>query len=193
MTSKLLLEAGFSSYVSRWGWMAPPGALTNFTQVTQLAPFMVFRGLDDYFNNFQSPNVWRASASYVTGAHSLKFGYQGAYLIEEIEDFANYDEPDVSVLRAESADRHDDAHRAVADQQPDRVRGVLCAGPVDARVGMTLQGAVRYDRAWSFFPADAQRRAECRPVQSAADHCSRRRTASTPSTTSRRAWAWRGM
>ena len=89
LTSRLLLEAGFSSYVSRWGWMAPPGALTNFTPVTQIAPFMVFRGLDNYFNNFQSPNVWRASASYVTGAHSLKFGYQGAYLIEEIEDFAN--------------------------------------------------------------------------------------------------------
>jgi hypothetical protein len=32
------------------------------TQVTQLAPFMQFRGLDDYSNNFQSPNVWRASA-----------------------------------------------------------------------------------------------------------------------------------
>jgi len=75
VTSKLLLEAGFSSYVSRWGWMAPPGALTNFTQVTQLAPFMVFRGLDDYFNNYQSPDVWRASVSYVTGAHSMKFGY----------------------------------------------------------------------------------------------------------------------
>src|SRR5215471_11051815 len=41
VTSKLLLEAGFSSYVSRWGWMNPPGSLTNFTQVTQLAPFQV--------------------------------------------------------------------------------------------------------------------------------------------------------
>ena len=89
--------------MSHWGWMAPPGALTNFTPVTQLAPFQLFRGLDNYFSNYQSPNVWRASASYVTGAHSMKFGYQGAYLIEEIEDFANTHEPDVSVPRAQTS------------------------------------------------------------------------------------------
>jgi hypothetical protein len=34
VTSKLLLDAGFSSYVSRWGWMKPPGAITNLIQVT---------------------------------------------------------------------------------------------------------------------------------------------------------------
>jgi hypothetical protein len=118
VTSRLLLEAGVSSYVSRWGWLAPPGALTNFTPVTQIVPFKQFRGLDDYFNNFQSPTVWRGSASYVTGAHSMKFGYQGAYLIEEIEDF-EHDEPDLYVLQPELADQPDDAHRAMADQQPD--------------------------------------------------------------------------
>ncbi|HUK34550.1 MAG TPA: TonB-dependent receptor, partial [Vicinamibacterales bacterium] len=63
VTSKLLLEAGLSTYTSRWGWMAPPGATTNLTQVTQLVPFMQFRGLDDFFNNFQSPTVWRAVGS----------------------------------------------------------------------------------------------------------------------------------
>src|SRR5215467_1334958 len=153
MTSKLLLEAGFSSYVSRWGWMAPPGALTNFTQVTQIIPFQVFRGLDDYFNNFQSPNVWRASASYVTGAHSLKFGYQGAYLIEEIEDFANStnltylffgpNQPIGLTMRIAPWEISNRTEYAAFYAQDQWTLGRL-----------TLQGALRYDRAWSFFPAD---------------------------------------
>jgi hypothetical protein len=104
VTSKLLLEAGFSSYVSRWGWMNPPGSLTNMTQVTQLAPFMQFRGLDDYFNNFQSPNVWRASASYVTGAHSPE-GRLSGRTDREDRGLCERHEPDLSLLRAESADR----------------------------------------------------------------------------------------
>ena len=37
VTSRLLLEAGFSSFHSRWGWTPPPGALTNFIPVTETA------------------------------------------------------------------------------------------------------------------------------------------------------------
>ena len=33
ITNQLLLEAGSSSYFSRWGWMEPPGAVTNLTAV----------------------------------------------------------------------------------------------------------------------------------------------------------------
>ena len=39
-------------------------------------------------NNHQTHNVWRASASYVTGAHSMKVGYQAAYEVTDI--FGNY-------------------------------------------------------------------------------------------------------
>ena len=30
-------------------------------------------------DNDANPNNWRASMSYVTGAHNLKVGYQGSY------------------------------------------------------------------------------------------------------------------
>ncbi len=151
VTSKLLLEAGFSSYVSRWGWMNPPGALTNMTQVTQLAPFMQFRGLDDYFNNFQSPNVWRASASYVTGAHSLKVGYQGAYLIEEIEDFAN--DTNLTYLFFGPNQPIGITMRIAPWQISNRTEYAAFYAQDQWTLGrMTLQGALRYDRAWSFFP-----------------------------------------
>jgi len=153
VTSKLLLEAGVSSYTSQWGWMAPPGALTNFTQVTQLAPFMVFRGLDDYFNNYQSPKVWRASASYVTGAHSMKFGYQGAYFTEEIEDFAS--STNLTYLFLGPNQPIGLTMRIAPWQISDRTESAALYAQDQWTLGrFTLQGAIRYDRAWSFFPAD---------------------------------------
>jgi len=153
VTSKLLLEAGFSSYMSHWGWMAPPGALTNFTPVQQLAPFQLFRGLDNFFSNYQSPNVWRASASYVTGAHSLKFGYQGAYLIEEIEDSAN--STNLTYLFLGPSQPIGITMRIAPWQISNRTQYTSLYAQDQWTVGrLTLQGAVRYDRAWSYFPAD---------------------------------------
>ena len=39
--------------------------------------------------NYDNPNTWRASASYVTGGHSFKVGYVGGYLREDIENHGN--------------------------------------------------------------------------------------------------------
>jgi hypothetical protein len=100
-TNRLLLEAGYSTFISRWGGQDPGGALVDFIPVTEqsaractaanpcpdgrtegnLVPFanFTYRGLDGRFGNEQQPQVWRASASYVTGSHNLKFGTQGAY------------------------------------------------------------------------------------------------------------------
>ncbi len=154
VTSKLLLEAGVSSYTSRWGWMAPPGALTNLTQVTQIVPFQQFRGLDDFFNNFQSPTVWRASASYVTGAHSMKFGYQGAYFVEDIEEFGNSTNLTYTFLFPQ--DPISLKMRIYPWQITDRTESAAFYAQDQWTLGrLTLQGALRYDRAWSFFPAGA--------------------------------------
>ena len=132
---------------------APPGALTNFTPVTQIVPFKQFRGLDDYFNNFQSPSVWRASASYVTGAHSMKFGYQGAYLIEEIEDFSNT--TNLTYLFLGPNQPIGLTMRIAPWEISDRTESSAFYAQDQWTLGrVTLQGALRYDRAWSFFPAD---------------------------------------
>ena len=94
MTSRLLLEAGASTYISKWGWMEQPGAILNLNQVQEQAaqsgvfadgtPWsmpanLTYRALDWNFNNMQNPTTWRAAASYVTGAHSMKIGYVAAY------------------------------------------------------------------------------------------------------------------
>jgi hypothetical protein len=155
VTAKLLLEAGFSSYVSRWGWMRPPGAITNLEQVTDFgrpAPPFQYRALDDFFNNYQSPNVWRASASYVTGAHNMKFGYQGAYLIEEIEEYA--DDPQLTYTFFGGVPVSLTQRIAPWDISNRTMYSAFFAQDQWTLKRLTLQGAVRYDRAWSWFPAD---------------------------------------
>ena len=96
MTNRLLLEAGVSSFNSRWGGQEPGGALMDFIPVIELVPhpgggvplpFYAYRAPWSFFGNIadidQQHNVWRASASYVTGAHQFKAGYQAAYQIEK--------------------------------------------------------------------------------------------------------------
>ncbi len=154
ISSKLLLEAGFSSYVSRWGWMKPPGARTDLIQVTDpLKPIpFVYRGLDNYFNNWQSPNMYRAAASYVTGAHSMKFGYQGSYMIEETEDFANDDQLVYTFINGNPISF---TARIAPWAMSNRTmyHGIFAQDQWTFRK-LTLQGAVRYDHAWSWAPVE---------------------------------------
>ena len=77
----------------------------------------------------------------------------------------------------------DAVHQQLQQNALDAQRRLLRAGAVDAD-RLTLQGALRYDHAWSWAPA--QRigpSASCRRRSS-----SRRRRSWTPTTTSRRAW-----
>ena len=154
MTSKLLLDAGFSSYVSRWGWMKPPGAITNLIQVTDFgrpAPNQ-FRALDNFFENYQSPNVWRASASYVTGAHSMKVGYQGAYLIEEVQDFSGDTQLTYGFFQGAPSSV---TMRIAPWQISDRTAYSAFYAQDQWTMGrLSLQGALRFDHAWSWFPAE---------------------------------------
>jgi len=154
VSSKLLLEAGFSSYMSKWGWMRPPGAITNLVQIADFGrpPPNTYRALDNFFNNYQSPNVWRAAASYVTGAHSAKFGYQGAYLIEEIQDEASDAQMTYTYFGGVPSSL---TMRIAPWQISNRTAYAAFFAQDQWSLGrVTLQGALRYDRAWSWFPAE---------------------------------------
>jgi hypothetical protein len=78
VTSRLLLEAGASSFNSRWGGQEPAGALMNFIPVVELIPgapgsggvpvgFYAYRApwgfFGNTFGNDQQHNVWRASTT----------------------------------------------------------------------------------------------------------------------------------
>ena len=155
VTNKLLLEAGYATYASHWGWMPHPGAITNLVQMTTFTPtFRVYRGIDNIFDNSQNPNTWRASATYVTGAHNMKVGYQGAYHIEETTDFANDARYTLTDLGVFGPGLYSATIRIAPWQKSNRTEYHAVYAQDQWTIGrVTLQGALRFDRAWSWFPA----------------------------------------
>jgi hypothetical protein len=166
MTNRLLLEAGFSQFVSNWGGQTPAGALDTdpFIPVTELSaainpatgqryvpvPFFTYHGFSGQGNNYQSHNVWRGSASYVTGAHSMKAGYQAGYLVTNL--FGNFPAHGLSYLFL-NGNPIQFTMRITPWQDGQRTRYDAFYVQDQWTTGrLTLQGALRYEHAWSFFP-----------------------------------------
>jgi hypothetical protein len=164
LTNKLLFEAGLSSLNSRWGGQAPAGALLDYIPVVELVPhpgggvpvpFFAYRAPWSFFGNLygldQQHNVWKASVSYVTGAHNFKVGYQAGYLVEKqtrnsvtsgIQNYLFFDGFPISLTQQ------------INDQRwSNRVRyDGFYAQDQWTRGRVTLQGALRYEYARSWFP-----------------------------------------
>jgi hypothetical protein len=161
VTNKLLMEAGLSSFNSRWGGQPPAGALTDFIGVTELStdagvpvPFFSYRGpvsgFGDFYNNDQQHNVWRASAAYVTGAHSMKFGYQAAFQVQK--EFHHANNPQLSYLFFNGFPISL-TQRIAPHEQSNRTRfDAFYAQDQWTHKRVTVQGALRYERAWSWAP-----------------------------------------
>ena len=160
MTNKLLLEAGFGTYWSQWGGTPHPGS--NFTELIgmteqcsagcaangNIANLQYRSGT--YRQNFQGTLGWRGSASYVTGAHSMKFGYQGGHLIDNQYVYTNDQYLTFQVSNGIPNRITETINRIPLKQ---RVRYAAFYGQESWTLGrITLQGALRYDRAWSYFP-----------------------------------------
>jgi hypothetical protein len=168
MTSRLLLEAGYTYFSFKGGTTGrvPPDGIFDLISVTeqstainpatglQYAPRAnyVYRGVPTANPNYANPNSWRASASYVTGSHDLKVGYQGAYIRVNWWDLIpdsqvsyrfNQGVPNQFTFRLPEWHRADRTSTAALYIQDRWTRGRL-----------TLQGALRYDRASSFSPAE---------------------------------------
>ena len=161
VTSKLLFEAGFTRFAywtNNGPGAVPPDGTMSLIPVTELAAIdshpanFTYRGVATYFYNWANPDNWHTSVSYVTGAQTIKAGYQGSYAISNTEVVTN--DPLLSYgfnNRAPSTF----TFRLPNWQTADRT-GTASAFIQDSwtRNRLTLQGALRYDRAWSFSPAD---------------------------------------
>jgi hypothetical protein len=165
ISSRVLLEAGYSRFAygyARFGMAAPDGLmdLIPVTETTSIygRPQFSYRGVFDpldfgFNNNDALQTAWRAALSYVTGAHNMKIGYQGYF--SEVHNgrvpnhtqlrytFNNKVPTNVSYFLSPRWDQHDRTQTASFFAQDQWTVGRL-----------TLQGAVRYDRAWSWAPAD---------------------------------------
>ena len=156
VSSKLLFEAGFSQFASRFGGQIPGGALTNFIPVQEQSVLggvpvgnFTYRGWASAGSNEQFHNVWRASGTYVTGAHSLKVGYQAAFQIQKnFQDAGSH----VRYIFNTSVPIQVEL-RDAPFWQSNRTRfDAIYAQNQWTRGRLTLQGGVRYEHAWSWFP-----------------------------------------
>ena len=185
VTNKLLLEAGFGTYISQWGYTERPGNPTKSLTRVQEQSAQIFdrngnrvaTGCDGCLTvggnlKYRSSNwptgyifahTWNASASYVTGAHNLKFGYQGAFHRDDDNLF-----PTISNDNAMQLTFNTPCTAGVCPSQPIATGFTIQAGHFTRKVRtqyyafyaqeqwtrdrLTLQGALRFDRAWSGFP-----------------------------------------
>ena len=162
ITSRLLAEASVGNYASRYLGNTMPGSPAfDFIQVTEQCAAgcpandnragLVYRGgTFAQGSAWQGSNNWRASLSYVEGKHSMKFGYQGGYLMQDSFPYTN---SQFMTFR-------------VNNGVPNQINEIIDYNAVQQRVQydafyaqdqwtmgrITLQGALRFDRATSIFP-----------------------------------------
>ena len=166
VTNRVLLESSGGAYWSRYGGIPMPGSSTTdlIRVVEQCAgagclangniPGLTYRS-GNWSSNINMSVNWAAAATYVLGAQSLKFGYQGAFLYQQNNALTNsqYLQYRYEQRRAGSDD-HDDRQLFVRRARPRRL--LLRAGSVDARPDDAAGGAAVRPRV-ELFPGGAGR------------------------------------
>jgi hypothetical protein len=169
MTNRILLDAAIGTSFYQWGNAERPGNRTrDLIRVTEsLGTTMI---PDDpstpaneaiIVNNltYRSQNwahdqagsvTWRGAMSFITGAHSMKFGYQGNWWKNDVRNYTNTENlayrlragaPDQFTMTVSPFETLARAAQSSFYAQEQWTLGRL-----------TVQGALRYDRAWSWFP-----------------------------------------
>ena len=166
VNNKLLLEGGFGYFFSRWGGRAKEDPNTESLQriIEQCAagcpangniPNLMYRSqTTDLFSDGRNKNItttWRATAAYVTGGSSFRFGYIGNQL------------GDIRSANRGTNDLRFRVNNGVPNQLTEYVHNqqndlwmrnnAFYAQQQWTRGRLTLQGALRYDRATSWAPA----------------------------------------
>jgi hypothetical protein len=158
-TTKLLLEAGLSAYQQNWNGREVPGNNESLIPVTEQCSAgcpnngniqgLTYRA-QTWSPDFMEPIRWNASATYVTGAHNMKAGYIGAFYWNESNPHGN----------------NQDLTYTFNNGVPNGLTENILPIHEDTRVRMnaayvqdqwtagrlTVQGALRYDHSWSYYP-----------------------------------------
>jgi hypothetical protein len=163
-TSRLLLEAGVGTYLSRWGaWGRPGSPVDDLIQVSEQCqngdcPNNGGQGAVTYrapanFNDWIGTHTWRASASYVTGGHNMKFGYNGAYLVDDEYNVTSTEFGGGITYTFNNGIPNTIGENLMPLQIHQRVQYNSFYAQDQWTLGhFTLQGAARYDHAWSYYP-----------------------------------------
>ncbi|HZM93846.1 MAG TPA: TonB-dependent receptor [Vicinamibacterales bacterium] len=160
VTNRLLFDAGFGGTYYGWGnFEREDNATRDLIRVTEQCaagcannggrPDLVYRS-QDWGNNHTGSYTWKASMSYVTGRHSFKVGYQGTLMTDDRTWYSN----------------NNDLWYRFNNGIPNQLTQTISPWVNDARAGwdavyaqeqftmgrLTLQGALRFDVAKSWFP-----------------------------------------
>jgi hypothetical protein len=152
VTNRMLLEAGFGTYLAQWGGKEPPGNQTrDLIRVTEQAgaiPNLNYRSVN-WASHWNGTHTWSASASYITGAHSMKFGYNGAFYVLDQQTFTNNHRLS---FRFNNGVPNQLTMTANPFETRARTQGTAFYAQEQWTLGrLTLQGGIRYDRASSYF------------------------------------------
>ena len=161
LSSRVLIEGGFGTYLNYWGGAEIPGNPTRdivrvVEQCTNGCPAnagiagLTYRS-QNWADNVQKQTNWKASFSFVTARHNLKFGYQGSF---------NYTDghPNTNSLNLQYR-----VDNGVPNQLTQNMSGAYTTRNRVPTTGVyfqeqwttgrvTYQGALRYDYAYSYFP-----------------------------------------
>jgi hypothetical protein len=166
-SNKLLLEANVTifSYNPAFGY-PPPDGITDLIPVTEQSsainpstglPYAPranykYRGMEQWGYAVGKTQGWTASASYVTGANSLKVGYQGNREDQEDQTLTNQSQMayrfNRGVPNRVTYRLPDFGHRTITNLESVYIQDSW------TRDRLTLQGALRYDRVSSYAPVD---------------------------------------
>src|SRR6185503_3677205 len=160
LTNRLLFEAGFGAYQAPFGPYESPGNPTRgLARVTEQCaagctanggiPNLTYRSAN-WGQSWDAQYTWRGSMSYVTGAHNIKIGYGGVALVSDLENHGN----DLNLAYTVSNGTPISLTQSLLPYTTSyRTRNMAFYVQDQWKLGrMTLQGALRFDRNWSFSP-----------------------------------------
>ncbi len=159
-TNHLLFEAGFGAYQAPFGPYESPGNPTRgLARVTEQCaagcsanggiPNLVYRSAN-WGHSWDAQYTWRGSMSYVTGSNNLKVGYGGVALVSDLENHTN----DLNLAYTVSNGTPISLTQSLLPYTTSyRTRNMSFYVQDQWTHGrLTLQGALRFDRNWSFSP-----------------------------------------
>jgi hypothetical protein len=164
VTSRLIVEAGVGgTYFGFGNFERTPNPTRDLIRVVEQCangceangniPGLAYRS-QDFSTAYNGSYLWKGSVSYITGSHSLKAGYQHALMTQDV------------VWRTNNGNLTYRLNNGVPNQLTESISpwvntsragwDAIFAQERWTRGRLTLEGAVRFDRAVSWFPAQQE-------------------------------------
>ena len=172
VSNRMLLEAGFgNTYFGFGNFEREPNPTRDLIRILEQCangcaangniPGLVYRS-QDFSDAHNSSYLWKGSLSYITGGHSVKVGYQRTFMTQNITWTTNNQnltyrfDNGVPNQLTQSISPWTNRARTMWD--------AVFAQERWTRDRLTVQAGVRFDRAWSWFPAQQEGPSRFLPV-----------------------------